>query len=238
MSTQLVEAEKALAAHRWKMSEQLSESELLPDHYRGKPENVFLGLCTAERLGVDPQWLLQSSHVIHGNVGFKSEFIRGLANGSGRFKGPIRFQVEEESSDGMRARAYAIESISEDVLEGPWASMAMAKSEGWTKNDKYTSMPGIMLRYRASDFFVRLYCPEVLGGQHTVQELEDIHPEARQATVVDSKTPEWFTDVQAEVTDAKPEPEPTPEPKAEMPGEDATDAEDKAWWESGAGKEE
>ena len=53
-------------------------------------------------------------------------------------------------------------------------SMEMAKAEGWTKNSKYATMPDHMLTYRAATFFCRRYCPEILMGARTLDEIEDI----------------------------------------------------------------
>jgi len=62
--------------------------------------------------------------------------------------------------------------------------MKMAKAEGWSKNKKYQTMPELMLQYRAATFLVRLYCPEVLSGMPTSDEVEDLR--FAEATVVES----------------------------------------------------
>ena len=69
-------------------------------------------------------------------------------------------------------------------LEGPPASIAMAKAEGWyAKNgSKWKTMPELMLRYRAAAFFGRLYAPDVLNGMHATEEVEDIGSGPRNVT--------------------------------------------------------
>jgi len=52
--------------------------------------------------------------------------------------------------------------------------MKEARAEGWTKNPKYSSLPELMLRYRAAILLIRTHMPEVLNGLHTVEELDDI----------------------------------------------------------------
>ena len=49
----------------------------------------------------------------------------------------------------------------------------MAKAEGWTSNPKWRNMPELMLAYRASAFFARVYCPEALMGVQTTEEIYD-----------------------------------------------------------------
>jgi hypothetical protein len=54
--------------------------------------------------------------------------------------------------------------------------MAMAKAEGWLDKNgsKWKTMPEQMLMYRAATFFCRVYCPEVLAGVQTVDEIIDV----------------------------------------------------------------
>jgi hypothetical protein len=58
---------------------------------------------------------------------------------------------------------------------GVKVDMAMAKAEGWIDKtgSKWKTMPQLMLRYRAATFFGRVYCPEILMGMHTEEEVED-----------------------------------------------------------------
>lgn len=61
------------------------------------------------------------------------------------------------------------------VIESPLVSIEMAVKEGWyTKNgSKWKTMDEVMLRYRSSSFFGKLYAPELLMGLQTVEEVQD-----------------------------------------------------------------
>ena len=61
-----------------------------------------------------------------------------------------------------------------ETIKGPEVNMKMAKSEGWTSNTKWINMPELMLSYRATSFFARVYVPEALNGVQTTEEIEDI----------------------------------------------------------------
>jgi hypothetical protein len=50
--------------------------------------------------------------------------------------------------------------------------MREAIAEGWTKNNKYKTLPELMLRYRAATLLIRTHVPEVLNGMHMVEEIE------------------------------------------------------------------
>jgi hypothetical protein len=70
----------------------------------------------------------------------------------------------------------AVKKSNERELRGTVVSMEMANAEGWlSKNgSKWKTMPEQMLMYRAATFFCRTYCPEVLAGVKTQDELMDI----------------------------------------------------------------
>ncbi len=61
-----------------------------------------------------------------------------------------------------------------EIIKGPEVNMKMARSEGWTSNTKWLNMPELMLSYRATSFFARVYVPEALNGVQTTEEIEDI----------------------------------------------------------------
>ena len=54
--------------------------------------------------------------------------------------------------------------------------MEMAQKEGWTRNSKWSTMPQLMLRYRAATFFGRQYVADLLLGIQTEDEIVDIQP--------------------------------------------------------------
>ena len=52
----------------------------------------------------------------------------------------------------------------------------MVKGEGWLdkSGSKWKTMPEQMFTYRAASFFARKYCPDVLMGLQTVEEVRDV----------------------------------------------------------------
>ena len=81
------------------------------------------------------------------------------------------------------------------VIDGRWGgireglenqTMQMAKDEGWLSKagSKWKTMPEQMIKYRAAAFFARVYCPNVLMGFKTAEEIADVAPEDRPKTVI------------------------------------------------------
>lgn len=166
-----------------RMALALVSSNIVPEQYRGKDNigNAIVALEMAQRIGASPLAVMQNLNIIHGRPSWSSTFIIAALNSCGRFA-PVRFEVTGEGDD-RSCIAWTTDKTGER-LEGPPASIAMAKAEGWfAKNgSKWKTMPELMLRYRAAAFFGRLYAPDVLNGMHATEEVEDIGSGQRNVT--------------------------------------------------------
>ena len=155
----------------YKFANIFAKSDIVPAHYRGKPENTFIAVQTAYRMNLDPMLIMQNTYVVSGKLGMNSSFAISLANSSGIFDGGIRYRVDG-SGEELKVTAYAnFKKTGEEISYT--ISMRDASAEGWTKNSKYKTLPELMLRYRAAVFLIRTHVPEVLNGMHMVEEIED-----------------------------------------------------------------
>jgi len=158
----------------------LSKSDLVPAAYRGNLPNCILALDVSQRLGIQPLAVCQNLHVIQGRPSWSSTFVIAMLNASGRFS-PLRFEVRMSGEKETGWRAVATCKETGQILAGPWVTLEMAKSEGWSTKggSKWVTMPDLMGRYRAAAFFGRLYAPEKLMGLHHADEIEDMKPPMR-----------------------------------------------------------
>lgn len=155
----------------YKFANIFAKSDIVPAHYRGKPENTFIAVQTAYRMNLDPMLIMQNTYVVSGKLGMNSSFAISLANSSGIFEGGIRYRVDG-SGEELKVTAYAnLKKTGEEIFYT--ISMRDATAEEWTKNKKYKTLPELMLRYRAAVFLIRTHVPEVLNGMHMVEEIED-----------------------------------------------------------------
>lgn len=154
------------------MSVDIAQSTLIPPSLRGRVEDIRLGLLMARVMNENPIFVLQSIQLISGRASWSAQFLIARANGSGRFRGPIRWRVEGAGEDlAVTAYAAVLETGDEVAFT---VSMATARAEGWAqRNPKYKSMPETMLRYRSATMLVRMYCPDVLMGLHEADEVVD-----------------------------------------------------------------
>jgi hypothetical protein len=158
----------------------MAKSDIVPAHYRGKPENTFIAVQTAYRMNLDPMQVMQNTFVVSGKLGMNSSFAISLANSSGLFEGGIRYRVEG-SDDSLRVTAFTnLKGTGEEISYT--IGMREATLENWIKNPKYKTLPELMLRYRAATLLIRTHAPEVLNGMHMVEEIEDTVSSARDVT--------------------------------------------------------
>ena len=167
----------------------LSESDLVPQLYKGRVANCLVALEISHRCQASTLMVMQNLHVIHGKPSWSSTYIIAAVNSCGKFE-PLRFKFNADKSECI---AWTKDKATGEVLEGPPASIAMAKAEGWyDKNgSKWKTMPQLMLQYRCAAFFGRLYVPEILNGMRTADEEQDMidvtpREETAQTTAIES----------------------------------------------------
>lgn len=151
----------------------LQKSTMVPEAYRNNIPNCMVAMEMSHRLNKSVLEVMQNMQIVKGNVGWKSEYVIVSINMSGIFKEPLDFVF---SDDRQSCYAVATRKSNNKELRGTLVSMELAKAEGWlSKNgSKWLTMPEQMLMYRAATFFCRVYCPEVLAGVQTSDEIIDI----------------------------------------------------------------
>jgi hypothetical protein len=190
----------------------LADSALVPNAYRGQAglPNCIVAIEIANRMGMSPFQVMQSLNVIHGRPSWSSQFVIGLIETCGRFEG----FTWERGEGWSECHAFKKDGAGTPA-PGPRITMDMARKEGWTKNSKWQSMPGVMLDYRAATAFGRLYIPDLLLGLRSVEENEVIDAEV---TVAPEPT-ESKLDKVAEILAPKTEPQHVPDPEPPVVGE-------------------
>jgi hypothetical protein len=156
----------------WRVAKIFAASDFVPEQYRGKEANCFVAAQAAMRLQVDPFMFMQHCPVIHGRPGLDGQMAIALINSRGPFDGPIQWRFSG-AGDSRECTAYAKMRKSGDLCELTitWATV---KGEGWTGNKKWETMTQQMFRYRTASWLGRAYCPEVLMGLPTSDEIEDL----------------------------------------------------------------
>lgn len=167
-----------------RMIQPLMQSTMVPEAYRGNAANCMVAMEMSHRIGKSVLEVMQNMQVVKGTAGWKSEYVIMSINRSGIFEEPLDFIF---SDDRQSCYAVATRKSNKKELRGTLISMKLAEAEGWLNKpgSKWKTMPEQMLMYRAATFFCRVYCPEVLAGIQTTDEITDIgHMEVTQSKAI------------------------------------------------------
>lgn len=164
----------------WRASKLFASSDLVPTAYKSKPENCFIAIEMADRMGISPFAMLQSLVIIQGKPSMEAKLIIALVNDSGIFADPLEYEIvgDDPHAQDYKVRAFATMKKSGKLCQGPWITYQMVKGEGWLDKggSKWKTMPSIMFMYRAASFFAKVYCPNITMGMQTREEMEDTKP--------------------------------------------------------------
>lgn len=157
-----------------KVANLLAKSQLLPEQYIGHPENCLIAIDIANRMRVSPLLVAQNLYIVRGKPGWSGSFAISAINNCGKFS-PLDFVYTENGGGGCYAQATRLSDGK--LLKGTEITLDMAKNEGWSTKpgSKWLTMSEQMLAYRAGSFFARAYCPEVLLGVQTIDEIQDVN---------------------------------------------------------------
>ena len=151
----------------------LSQTSIIPATYQGKPQDCFVALEMATRMGVSPLVVMQNMYVVKGKPAWAGQACTMFINSCGKFTGVKHVYTGEKGTDSRGCYVTATRISDGIQVNGVEVTIAMAKAEGWTSNTKWRNMPELMLAYRASAFFARVHCPEALMGVQLADEIYD-----------------------------------------------------------------
>lgn len=178
------------------MASTLANSTMVPDDFRGNPQNCMIALELAMRVNMSVLMVMQNIQIIYGKPTWTSKLIIALINQSGRYT-PLKFRITEEpeariikgtifiakgqtkevsiNEKNKTCVAFAHDRLTGELVEGPPVSLEMAVKEGWyhKAGSKWQTMPELMLRYRAGSFFGNTNCSDILLGMQSYDEVAD-----------------------------------------------------------------
>ena len=156
-----------------RVANMLSQTSIIPQSYQGKPQDCFVAIEMANRMGVSPMVVMQNMYVVKGKPSWAGQACTMLINSCGKFKDVKHIYTGEKGKPNRGCYVTATRISDGSQVDGVEVTMQMAQSEGWTSNSKWRNMPELMLAYRASAFFARVYCPEAMMGVQTAEEVYD-----------------------------------------------------------------
>lgn len=197
-----------------KLAELMADCTLVPDHLKKKPGDCFPILVQALRWKMDPFAVAQATAVVRGKLCYEGKLVHAVLVSMGAIEGRLSFDYEG-AGDNRKITVTG-------TPKGDKARSISGTVRQWqTDNGNWKRDPDMMLAYRGTRAWARLYCPDAMLGVYTPDEAHEIEPREVEATVHSEPKPARRRTVDAP---APSEPATVPAQAASVPA--ATAAED------------
>ncbi|WP_285130291.1 RecT family recombinase [Leclercia adecarboxylata] len=170
----------------------------VPDHFRGKPDACMAVVMQAARWGMDPFAVAQKTHIVgnSGVLGYEAQLVNAVVTNMSPTKDRLHYEwfgewenivgrfVERTSKNGNKYIAPGWDLKDEaGVGIRVWATMkgeneprelVLMLSQAQVRNSTlWASDPRQQLAYLAVKRWARLYCPDVILGVYSPDEVEE-----------------------------------------------------------------
>nr|ELR5173121.1 recombinase RecT [Providencia rettgeri]ELR5195418.1 recombinase RecT [Providencia rettgeri] len=158
-----------------------SGTATVPKHLQGKPADCLAITMQASRWGMDPFVVGQKTHLINGTLGYEAQLVNAVITSSNVVTGRFHYEYggdwekivgkkENRDESGLYIRVGAVLRGEKEITYGEPVYLADVQ----TRNSPlWKTMPKQQIAYLAVKYWSRLYCPEVIMGVYTPDELEE-----------------------------------------------------------------
>jgi hypothetical protein len=146
----------------------LACSTLVPDAYRGKPNDVFVAINMGSELGMEPFQAIQSIAVIEGKPCLYGDGLIGVVRAS-----PKCLWIQESLSDDGKTATCTTQRDGDPNPISATYSMDDAIQAGINTKFNWKKHPKRMLQMRARAYCLRDAYPDLLKGLGVVEERQD-----------------------------------------------------------------
>ena len=158
-------------------SEMLSNSNMVPKAYQGKPQDILVCVQWGMEMGLAPMQALQNIAVINGKPSVYGDAMMALVQAS-----PVCEDVEEYFENEGTPNPVAVCVAKRKGRKPVTAKFSVedAKRAGlWAKQGPWSAYPKRMMQMRARGFALRDAFPDVLKGLISAEEAADYPDEAK-----------------------------------------------------------
>jgi hypothetical protein len=167
-----------------KLADLMADCTLVPDHLKKKPGDCFPILVQALRWRMDPFAVAQATAVVRGKLAYEGKLVHAVLISMGAIEGRLSFEWDGQG----QSRKITVTGTPKG---GKPCSISGTVSNWQTANENWKKDPDMMLAYRGTRAWARLYCPDAMLGVYTPDELEETPTKdvTGSATIVASPTP-------------------------------------------------
>ncbi len=152
----------------------------VPKHLAGKPADCMAIVMQAMQWGMNPYAVAQKTHLVNGVLGYEAQLVNAVISSSSAIQGRFHYEYggdwekiagQKDGRDelGLFIRVGAVLRGEADITWGEPIYLA----DITTRNSPlWKTAPKQQIAYLAVKYWARLYCPEVILGVYSPDEVE------------------------------------------------------------------
>ncbi|WP_336997855.1 RecT family recombinase [Leclercia sp. M50] len=152
----------------------------VPKHLAGKPADCMAIVMQAMQWGMNPYAVAQKTHLVNGVLGYEAQLVNAVISSSSAIVGRFHYKYggdwekiagKKDGRDelGLFVRVGAVLRGETDITWGENIYLA----DITTRNSPlWKTAPKQQIAYLAVKYWARLYCPEVILGVYSPDEVE------------------------------------------------------------------
>lgn len=152
----------------------------VPKHLAGKPADCMAIVMQAMQWGMNPYAVAQKTHLVNGVLGYEAQLVNAVISSSSAIQGRFHYEYggdwekiagQKEGRDelGLYIRVGAVLRGEAEITWGE----PIYLSDITTRNSPlWKTAPKQQIAYLAVKYWARLYCPEVILGVYSPDEVE------------------------------------------------------------------
>lgn len=193
-----------------------SGKSTVPAHLQGKPADCTAICMQAYQWGMNPFAVAQKTHLVSGTLGYEAQLVNAVISSSTAIEGRFHYKYGGEwISDKDETAWIKVGAILKGEKEIQWGE-PLYPCKVTTKNSPlWKTAPKQQSAYLAVKYWARLYCPAVILGVYTSDEIQDIPGKVTpMESVIEREEPKEVAGERVE--DEKPATEAEPEQEQEQ----------------------
>lgn len=188
MGQDLTSATESILHAQMQWAKLAQSSNIIPDAYKGKPDNILVALGFGQSMGLSPAESLYRINVIKGKPTMSAELIAAQVRKAGH---KLRITKDEKN---VSVTATIIRCDDTDYPISVTRDKKWVASMGLTDNLNYKKQPMTMLTWRAISAVAREACSEALYGvAYTPDEMQDFEFDSDIDVKLETTNPESST---------------------------------------------
>ena len=149
----------------------------LPKHLHGNPADCMAVVMQAMAWGMNPYAVAQKTHLVNGALGYEAQLVSAVVSSSTAIEGRFHYEYSApdtwEKSDDKRAWVKC-GAILKGEREITWGEPVFPAKQAVKNSPLWKTDPRQQTSYLALKKWARLYCPAVMLGVYTTDELQDV----------------------------------------------------------------